>query len=278
MNGNRSYLLRPTHLENSPPTTRSFASSDGLGTPDNFTVLIDLPRHHNFNRVCMMYGAVPRSMYAVALGQNYFTLSEPGFSDVKISVPAKNYALADWMATLTVALNTGSPGGRTYDVDFDDGTGKFIFTVTAGLQPSFIFSTFMYNMLGFLPSTTNTFVANTITSSALVNLQPVPMLYLKSDLVFDADSRQPDLLADIFVGAPDGTWVSYVCPDPRAYAKKMIPTGSNVFHFYFRDSLGNAVDFNGQRVYLSLLFYRDASADEMDKFVVPAPKPLYRPM
>lgn len=278
------WLQRSSHLENSPPTTRTFSSSNGIGTPDDFTMTIQLPWQHDFNRVCVTKAAIPRSMYAVQKNQDYFTVQEDT-KTYRVTVPVRNYTLAAWMTTLTSALNAASAVsgfGYTYDVDYDDGTGKFEFFVAGNgaVLPRFIVTTFMYNMLGFLPNSTNTFTNDTVDylhSTTMVNLNPVPVVYLRSDIVWQGDSRNPDLLEELHVIGIDGSWIGYTCPDIQASSKKMAKIGnSNVFRFYFRDALGNAVDFNGQPVYLSLLFYRDDRADSVDKFVVPTKqRPLY---
>ena len=150
----------------------------------DFTVMINLPKNNNFNKVVLMQMAIPKSYYLVQKGYNTFNVYEPDNSSYHlVTLLAGNYTKTTFMAELEKELNNASPPCTgIYHVAFSTSTGKWTYTVTGiTLQPSIITTTNLFEQLGFSKNTTNAFVGGSIISSNCVKLQLEDTLFIISD-------------------------------------------------------------------------------------------------
>src|SRR5690606_31114244 len=111
-------------------------------------------------------------------------------NSVNIVVPVGNYTRKSFASTIQSLLTTNSPNGYTYTVTYPTSstvpdTRKYTYTVSnnGGVQPIFTFVTSndLWDHMGFASGSTNTFVANTLSSTQVINLQKENTIYLHPD-------------------------------------------------------------------------------------------------
>ena len=114
---------------------------------------------------------------------------------------------------------------------------------TGGLQPSFVFTTNVYEQFGFPRNSTQVFVGNQLTSTNVVKFQVEDAIYIHSDIVHDGAT---DVLQDIFVsGIADFSTIAYECKEYQTTSKPVSVATSNVFRFTLTDEDGRVLDLNG---------------------------------
>lgn len=220
------------------------------GTDGNFLANVPLPAEEKFTHVCVMEANIPKSYYLVQEGYNTFTLIENGVSLV-ISVAPGNYNVNTFARYLSNRLTALSPNLWVYSVSYStaqDGpqTGKYTFAVVTGgvSQPTFVFTNFLQEQLGFVRNSTNVFVGGVLTSTNVVKFQLEDVLYCHSDMV--GDGRE-DILQHFFTnGTPDNGVINYKCLNHMIMGKKICNTSGNVFRFTLTDEYGSLIDLNGQ--------------------------------
>ena len=222
---------------------------DSTSTSSSFSVTIKIPPHETFTHVCLLSCSIPKSYYLIQDGYNTFTLSENNVNTV-VTIPAGNYSWQVFRTQIALILTAASSQGWTYTCTAPPATaaqtGKATYTVAGngGLQPSFVFTNAVYEQFGFVPNSTNTFAANTITSANVVKFQVEDALFIHSDIVGDPNS---DVLQSIFVSAtPDFTSIVYQCYQYETAVKKISVAKSNVFRFTLTNEDGQLIDLNGQ--------------------------------
>ena len=157
------------------------------GTDSDFLYQFEMPADVKFDHVCVMQACIPKSYYLIKANET-FTLTEDAKS-VNISLPVGNYTRKSLASTVQGLLTSLSPNGYTYTVTYPTSstvpdTGKYTYTVSnnSGVQPVFTFVTTndLFDHMGFASGSTNNFVANTLTSTQVINLQKENTLYIHS--------------------------------------------------------------------------------------------------
>jgi uncharacterized protein YcfL len=109
-------------------------------------------------------------------------------------------------------------------------------------------------LLGFDKNSSNSFVANVLTSDNVINLQKESTLYIHSDLVNNDDDN---VLQDIFTSnSSDYGRITYVNPDIRLNSKR-ITTIDNVYRFYLTDENGLDINLNGLNWQMTLVLFNE---------------------
>lgn len=230
------------------------------GSHNDFLYKLEIPPNETYDRVVVLSAMIPKSYYLIQSPYNKFTVRENGVNTV-ITFPEGNYTATAFKNQVQTLLNANSSQGWSYVVTLpastDVSTGKFTFTVSGngGLQPSFIFDdiTKVYEQIGFDPSSTNTFVANSITSSNVIKMQPEDTLYIHSDI---CTNGVDDILQEVFSSAPDFSSIKYQCVDAQAYSKKVNTNNHNVYRFMLTDEDGRPINLNGLNMVLTILVYK----------------------
>jgi hypothetical protein len=236
------------------------------GDHNNFSYLMQLPPNNDFTHVCLLSCVIPKSYYLVQAGYNTFVLRENGV-DTTITVPAGNYGATSFKTVVQGLLNTNSSQAWTYTITYPTittsaNTGKYTFTCDLG-NPSFIFTTSLYEQFGFEPNSTNTFTSNTLTSQDVIKMQVEDTLYLHSDI---ASNGKDDILNEIFIGSsPDYSSIKYQCPDVDSYSKELQTNTSNVYSFWLTNEDNVLMDLNGLNIVLTLMVYKKENINEMIK-------------
>jgi hypothetical protein len=233
------------------------------GTNGNFTINVEMNPNDQFDQVCVLQAKVPKSYYAIRSTNsgNTFTLEENAI-ETTISIAEGNYTRKTFKTTLEAALNTASPNNWTYAVSIPAitavETGKYTFSVTgnAGIQPSFIVNTAIYEAMGFNIDSTNTFTSDSLTSTNVSNISPEDTLFIHSDIC--SNDNNDDILIEIYgsVGEAPFSNIHWVCPDVQAYSKPLRTNSSNVYSFAITDEDNNLISLNGQNTVITILLWK----------------------
>src|SRR5207302_1918668 len=106
---------------------------------------------------------------------------------------------------------------------------------------------------GFSSGSTNTFVANTLVSTQVINLQRESTLYLHSDI---ANNGQNNVLQEVFsTSNQDFSSIVFQQQSVEGYLKDISTNSNNVYRFYLTDEDSNMINLNGQNINITLLLY-----------------------
>ena len=240
------------------------------GTPNNFTYKITLPVNHRYDHCCILQASIPKSWHTLPENYRTFQLVELGVY-VSISLPKGNYNRTSFKSILVASLNANSPNNWTYDMSFPNETltvdsGRFSFTVAdnGGNQPSFVMpsDTYVSNIFGFEPESTNTFFGDNLESTRSINFQSHNSILIKSDLVQSNGSVLQEILSS---NSPYQGVVSFQTADVQFNSKLITGRQNNVYNFSLSTSSGESLDLNGQNWSFSLLFYQDDNISELQR-------------
>lgn len=227
------------------------------GTDSNFTYILNMDNKF-YDSVCMLQCNIPKSYYLVQSGQNTFTLVE-GTSTVTISLPIGNYGRSSFKTQLQTSLNASSPHSWAYNVAISSSTGPdtglYYFSVTGNSsQPQFIFTNYLYEQFGFNANTTNTFIANSLTSVNVIKMQKEDSIYVHSNICLN---QSDNIIQEIFgVQSPDYSNILFMTPTVEGYSKDMATSANNLYQFWVTDENGLEINFNGQNCVFTLLCYK----------------------
>jgi hypothetical protein len=241
------------------------------GTNQDFTYQFQIPQSDNYDRVVVLAASIPNTFYVVLEGYNSFTLRENGV-DTLITITPGNYTAKLFSTLIPSLMNAASPNHWVYSMSLPNqtttvSTGKYTFTVTGNSsQPAIICTANVNEQLGFQVNSTNTFVANTLTSTNTVNFSGEAAVYIHSDI---ADNGDSDVLQEIFVGNASAlSYITYQCTSPELYSKALMNNKSNVFHFSITDERNRLLDLHGVDMLLTLcLFKRDNTNELIRRYI-----------
>jgi hypothetical protein len=227
------------------------------GSHSDFTIKIQLKPGTTYKYVTVLDASIPKSFYIVPEHYNTFTLDENGASTT-ITIPAGNYTRKSLKETLATQLTSSSPNSWTYAVTYSNinssvDTGKYTVSVSGngGVQPSFIFTTNMYEILGFDRNSTHSFLADTLVAPNVANLSRESTIFIRSDVC----QEQDDILQNIVTSDnPSFSYVDFRNYMPNEYKKKYNSGADNVFYFRITDENDRGLDLNGLNLQLTLLF------------------------
>jgi hypothetical protein len=233
-----------------------FSSQRISGTSSNFLYQILLPPDNKFDYVGVLHASVPKTYYLVDQFNNNFYLQE-GATTVELTMPSGNYTLSAFTAVLRTTLNAASPNGWTYSVIAPNAnstnTGYFIFNVTGNTsQPSFIFTEALYIQMGFNQGT-YTFVANTLSSVNVINLQYVDGLYIHSDM---CSNKNNSILQEVHPNTIDYSNIVYQATEAFMYSKPLVTNNNNVYRFSLTDENSNEINLNGSDWHFTLVLFK----------------------
>lgn len=221
------------------------------GTNNDFYINIPIDPNEKYNKVVVLQASIPKTYYVI--GQNdSFTLDENG-TEYEISIRAGNYNVKTFGTAIQTALNTA--GSYTYTVTRPYENGKYQFNVSgnAGIQPIFIFTTSMFEQMGFDINSSNSFVGDVLTSENVVNLQRESTIFIHSSMVAEGD-----VLQEIYsVNTENYSAVTFDNSNPSWYAKNISYTTTNTYRFYLCNEDSIPIDLNGINWLITLCFFRE---------------------
>src|SRR5690606_7909735 len=133
-------------------------------------------------------------------------------------------------------------------------TGKLYFSVSgnSGVQPELIFTDELYEILGFEINSTNTFIADSLASTNIVNLNKETTLFLRSSI---CGNDGDNILAPIFgADTPYSSNIIWINPDIKTFSRTLVQGEQNV-SFYLTNEEGKMMDLNGLNIVATLLFF-----------------------
>ncbi len=237
------------------------------GTASNFSYDMNLPPNANYTHVSVLKASVPKSYYMVQDGFNFFTLRE-NVTEYTITIPIGNYSRSSFITKLQALLNAS--GSWTYTVSIPDTTsgepetGKLTFTVSgnSSVQPDFIFTDYMYEMMGFNDNTTVSFIGDVLTSVNVINLQKEATLFIHSDLVNNPDDN---ILQELFAeNTSDYGNIVYQSNDIIGTSKPVSNLNST-FQFYLTDENDKLIDINGRNWQITLVLFKKENINNILK-------------
>lgn len=233
------------------------------GTNEQFSYALNMSPDERYTHCCVLQASVPYSYYLVQSNYNTFQLQEAA-TTTTITVPAGNYNEHSFLTIVVSLLNANSPNGFTYSIakknsfnDTDD--GKFYYGVAnnGGVQPSLVFSSFLYEQFGFAENSTNTFTGNLLVSTSVINFIPEQTLYIYSDLVKITKNNTDGVLQEIFASNNKPfTCVNYQCSAFEAYSKEINDTKTNSFTISLQNENGQVMNLNGRNMLITLILYK----------------------
>lgn len=237
------------------------------GTHSNFYYNINLKKT-DYTHVVVLSAQLPKSYYMIQNNLNTFTLEEDG-KEATITIPAGNYNRKNLKSTLETLLNASSPNTWTYAISIPTApdTGYYTFSVSgnSSVQPSFIFTSYLSEQLGFENDTTYNFVGDALTSVNVINLQKESTLFLHSSLVGTGENN---ILLELYANSADFDYITYNCGDVEAYSKEIVSNNADTHNFYLTNEDDIEMNLNGQNINFTLLFYqKDQTNDLVQKFI-----------
>lgn len=245
------------------------------GSDTDFTWTMNIAPNEEYDRVCVLFANIPISYYLVTDSDNTFDLGELG--EIRhIRVPVGNYNTTSFMVVLVSLLNAASVDmghNWTYTVTmknaFTSGTdGKFYYSVSgnSGNQPTIGTSTLICEQLGFPINTALMFESDSLVSPYVVNFIPETTLYVYSDLIETKNNNTSNVLQE-FYGNNSTSFsnIVYECMNVEAYSKPIRKGFKNSFTIKLINEHGQALDTNGQPIFMTLLFYKNNDLYDMFK-------------
>lgn len=230
------------------------SSTRTSGTSSNFQVRIDLPIDNKYNRVILLSAIVPKSYYLIQAGYNTFTLRE-GAAYFTITIPIGNYSITELLLSLNTLLNAISGIGQEYVVTYSKLTGKLTFTIIAEVVNTYlIFTTNLFDTLGFDKNSTNVFTSSTLVSTNVVNLNPYECLYIRSDMTANSYGTILDIVPMCM--SPNYSFVYYQNTTDHTQ-KELVGNHNTTFTFTVTDNQNRIVDLNGKDITFTLCLHRD---------------------
>ena len=92
-----NYILKENYIA----YINSYNKLVSTDSTSNFTVMINLTKNNNFNKVVVLQMSIPKSYYLVQNGYNTFNIYEPDtLSYHLVTIPVGNYTRSLFMAQL----------------------------------------------------------------------------------------------------------------------------------------------------------------------------------
>jgi len=241
------------------------------GDDSDFSFKIDIDPSMKYDKICMLDCSVPKSYYLIQNNYNTFTVSETVLGSPvlrTITMPVGNYNRNSFRSVLQTQLNTGAPAGYTYvitneSINNTQDTGKYTYNCGSVNATSFIFTTNIYQQLGFEKNTTNNFSAGVLVSDNVINMNLEPTLFIRSNI---CDNGNDNILQNI-MSSSETTFSSIVFrnPRPEEYSKDITSNQSNIFTFRLTDEDSIPIDLHGQNIVFTLMLYQSNDIDKLIK-------------
>lgn len=243
------------------------------GTDENFTYNVQFPDGMEFTHVVCLNVLIPKSYYLIQSNgvENQFQLDENG-TTVLIHVPIGSYLLNSFRTIVGQLLTNASPHGLIYTLSYPASsgpdTGKWTFTQNNGaIQSTIICNTHLFEPLGFLPSSTNSFVGTTLESTCVIKLQSEDRLLIHSNIA--NNPSKDDILASINAATSvNYSSIAWECPSPEFYCHALSSKNNNSYSFTLTDEDGEVISLNGLNLNMTLLFFKkDPIFDQIRNFM-----------
>lgn len=235
------------------------------GTDDSFSYQFDIDNDIDYDAVVMLDCSIPKSNYVVQSSNNTFTcVLNTGSGDVNfiVNMPIGNYNRNSFRNVLKTLLNTNADT-YIFDITFDNpnrtqDNGKYTFTWTnanpSAQEPKFIFTTGLYEQMGFNKNTTYIFSSGSLESVNVINMRPEATMYILSNI---CQNRNNNIFQNVISsGSSDYDYIIFHNTAPAEYSKDFTKTKSNIFKFTITDEDFNPINLNGLNVVFTIMVYK----------------------
>ena len=232
---------------------------------DAFTVPISLPHDNDFDKIAMLECNVPKSYYMWDFPSIIRLKEDTGSTDLGVVIPGyRNYTASQLSLTLAISLTLASAGGPnafTYNVAFDDGTGKFTITASSGefhleFQTDREGDLLAAKYLGWeAGAITPTSSSSVLVSANVINLQRYDVIYVHCSL---ADNSGDDIIGRVYPSnSPYLDSITYQSPAPKLMSCGLSNNQTNSANISLTDKDNNRVNLNGQNWNVIVSAFRD---------------------
>ena len=261
------------------PTTFYFDSSErASGSNESFlSKPITIDTGNRYDSVVVSQVSIPKSWYNVPANFNTFTLYETDalgpMTTTTITIPIGNYNRINFASVLAGLLTANSQFGKTYTISYPNvaisaDTGKYTYAYTPANPGDLVIfefnSTNMFQQMGFLQASTNTFddASGTLESTKVINFQIVSSIFINSDMCVEEG-----VLQEIHsVGAsPANSYIYFQQNDFDITSKQFLTNTSNSWTFNLIDEFERPVDLNNVAWALSVIFYNRSDYHQIAK-------------
>lgn len=185
----------------------------------------------------------------------------------KIVVEVGNYDVYNLVMRIQILLNQYTTKGYIYsvkylhDLDHQDGDAdinklQYSTSNTAHTFQIYTDNSIMSSLMGLKKNVISSSILNILVSPTVINLKPIQILYIKSDICQGCDQQVLELIP---VGQlPYNSFINFQLQNIETCSKRFNFNlgSSNVFRFYITNHKDESVDFQGQEINFSLIFYR----------------------
>lgn len=240
------------------------------GTSSNFTIDLKIPSFvQEFDRVALNQISIPRSWYDVETGVNTFQFRE-GISGIlkTITVPVGMYNVLTLASTLGGLLTTSSQNGYTYVCSYPNSAltvNNNLFTFTSSNTVTIfylIFTTSMYQQMGFALNTTYPSVSGILQSVNSISISYINRVFLTSNA---CNTSYNSYLQEILIAGqfPSTSFIFWENGNYDTNSKEFTNPTNNAWDFSLYDRYGNLINLHGLEIVFSLIFYKKNKTDEI---------------
>lgn len=257
------------------PRKRWFYITSGIQlseTISTFNAELQIPDSEDYDRIVLTQVLIPLSYYVIGAGDNVFELNENGVA-ITITIPPGNYDTTNFPAIIGPLLTASSLNGITYTVSYPNPatspqTGKFTFTAentTIPIYFAFPEDEDLAIRFGFDRGQTEYFTQagpnEVLISPNVVDFTAENAIFIHSNLVQDDYS---DILQEVYqANTIPGTNITYLCPDPLAYSKKLSSSKLRLASFALTDEFNFPIFLNGLDVVLTIMLYKEPNVFQL---------------
>ena len=225
---------------------------------------------NSYDAVVVSQVSIPKSWYNVPSEYNYFILNENG-NAITITIPAGNYNRNNLAVVLPALMTSASLAGKTYTMTYPNtsiqaDTGKYTFAYTpivGGDNISIqVDNVSMFQQLGFNQSSTNSFVAGSLTSSNVINFQIINSIFITSDMCVEEGTLQE--LHNVGI-SQSNAYIFFQQYNFDLTSKQLLTKNNNSWTFTLIDEFERTIDLNGVPWEMSLILYNRSDLHQLQK-------------
>jgi len=225
---------------------------------------------NSYDSVVVNQVSIPKSWYNVPAEYNYIYLIENG-NTITINVPAGNYNRNNLAVVLPALMTAASLAGKTYTMTYPNtsiqaDTGKYTFSYTPVVGGDNISiqvdDVSMFQQLGFSQSSTNSFVAGSLTSTNVINFQIISSIFITSDMCVEEGTLQE--LHNVGT-SQSNAYIFFQQYNFDITSKQLLTKNNNSWQFALIDEYERPINLNGVPWEMSLILYNRSDLHQLQK-------------
>jgi hypothetical protein len=229
------------------------SSNRASGTSSNFTIDLrsQILTPNNYDTIVLTNAAIPKSFYTINSSNNTFLLNENG-SIKTVTIVIGNYNSTNLATQIGVQMTAVSTIGATYTVVLSVTTGKYTITTTSALTTSVSFVNYNFCYICGFDQASYSFVAKTLTSVNIVNLQFTTSIIIGCSLC----DNNAKILSVVIPNQSDYSVITYQETCPGYVSVPMVTSSASSVSFWLQDEYGKQLDLNGIDFTATIIVYK----------------------